>query len=401
MTAPDRSAPAHAPSRAAPSRAAPSQAAPSHTPPSHGPLPPGATLGILGGGQLGRMLAMAAARLGYGTLVLDPDPLAPAAAVAGRHVAAPYDDDAALDALAACDAVTYEFENVPAAVAERLAARTCLAPPPAALAAAQDRLVEKATIARLGLPVAPHAAVDGADDLAAARAAHGDIVLKTRRMGYDGKGQAVIRAGTGDDEATRTLAALGGRDLVAEALVPLDAEVSVIAVRGRDGALARFDPARNVHENGILRSSTVPSGLGGALEAEARRMAGAIASGLDYVGALGVEFFVSRGKLLVNEIAPRVHNSGHWTEAVCPIDQFEAHVRAVMGLPIGDGRRVADAAMGNLLGEETAPRGPDIRVHLYGKREARAGRKMGHWTRVTPRDPDRREDAREAEDDRR
>ena len=345
------------------------------------PLPPGATLGILGGGQLGRMLAIAAARLGYRTVVLDPDPHAPAAQVANEHVVAPYDDEEGLDRLAACDAVTYEFENVPAAVAATLAGRTRLAPGADALRVAQDRMAEKAAMVRLGLAVAPHRAVDGADDLAAAREALGDVVLKTRRLGYDGKGQRVLRAG---EDGAAALRDLGGRDLIAEALVPLDAEISLIVVRGADGALASFDPARNVHENGILRSSAVPSGLGEALEGEARRIARTVAEGLGYVGAMGVEMFVSGGGLLVNEIAPRVHNSGHWTEAACPIDQFEAHMRAVAGLPVGDGRRIADAEMGNLLGDDVAPEGADIRVHLYGKSEARAGRKMGHWTRVLP-----------------
>ena len=345
------------------------------------PLPPGATLGILGGGQLGRMLAMSAARLGFQTLVVDPDPHAPAAQVANRHLALAFDADEALGALATCEAVTTEFENVPASVLEVLAARTRVAPSAAALAVAQDRLREKRTIEGLGLAVAPYRAVDGADDLTAAREALGDIVLKTRRMGYDGKGQSVLRAG---EDGTNALRALGGKDLIAERLVPLDAEISVIVVRDRDGTLVCFDPARNVHEGGILRSSVVPSGLGDALESEGRAAARTLAEGLGYVGAMGVEFFVSAGGLLVNEIAPRVHNSGHWTEAVCPIDQFEAQVRAVMGLPLGDGRRIADAEMGNLLGDERPPEGADVRVHLYGKREARAGRKMGHWTRVVP-----------------
>ena len=336
------------------------------------------------------MLCMAAARLGYTTLVLDPDPTAPAAQVAGRHVVAPYDDPTGLDALAACAAVTYEFENVPASVAERLAARTRLVPPPNALAVSQDRLEEKRAVAALGLPVAAHRAVDGPNDLIAARGTLGAIVLKTRRLGYDGKGQAVIGADMPGEEAERVRRDLGGTGLIAERLLPLDAECSVIVVRGADGALVTFDPARNVHEDGILRRSTVPSGLGDGIEDEARSVARTIAEGLGYVGAMGVELFVVPDGLVVNEIAPRVHNSGHWTEAACPIDQFEAHVRAVAGLPLGDGSRHSDAEMGNLLGDETHDIGalladPRVRVHLYGKAEARPGRKMGHWTRIAPR----------------
>ena len=346
-------------------------------------LPPGGTIGILGGGQLGRMLAMAAARLGYRTIVLDPDPLAPAAQVSTEHIVAAYDDPAALDALAAADVVTYEFENVPAAAAARIAGKAPLHPSVAALAAAQDRIAEKRMIEGAGLAVAPHATVDDAPSLEAARAALGTIVLKTRRLGYDGKGQRVLREG---DDGAAALAALGGRDLVAEKRVPLDAELSVIAVRGADGETITFDPARNEHRDGILHRSTVPSGLSPGIEAAAREAALRIADALDYRGALGVEFFVSDGALLVNEIAPRVHNSGHWTEAACAIDQFEAHIRAVAGLPLGDGSRHSDCVMENLLGDAVrdAPwNEPNVRVHLYGKREARPGRKMGHWTRIS------------------
>ena len=355
------------------------------------PLPPGSTIAMLGGGQLGRMMCMAAARLGYRTVVLDPDPAAPASQVANRHIVAPYDDAAALDALSACEAVTYEFENVPAAVAEALGGRTRLAPPASALAVSQDRLEEKRAIGAVGLPVAPHFAVDGASDLAEARTLLGAVVLKTRRLGYDGKGQAVLPAEMGGEEAEAARMSLGGSDLIAEARLTLRAECSVIVVRSADGATIAYDPARNVHENGILRRSTVPSGLGTEIEDEARRIAVRIAEGLDYVGAMGVELFVTAEGLVVNEIAPRVHNSGHWTEAACTIDQFEAHIRAVAELPLGDGSRHSDAEMGNLLGEEANDLAallaePDVRVHLYGKGEARAGRKMGHWTRITPRD---------------
>lgn len=352
------------------------------------PLPPGSTLGILGGGQLGRMLAMAAARLGYRTVVLDPDPDAPASQVASHHVAAKYEDAAALEALAACDAVTYEFENVPVAAVEALAERTRVAPSARSLRTAQDRRIEKRAIEELGLAVAPWRAVNGWDDLAAARADLGDVILKTARGGYDGKGQRSLASDAPDENAAAALDALGGRHLVAERRVPLDAELSVIAVRGRAEEAIAFDASRNVHENGILRRSAVPAGLG-AREQEARDAALRIAEGLGHVGALGVEFFVSSGRLLVNEIAPRVHNSGHWTEAACAIDQFEAHIRAVAGLPLGDGARHSDAVMENLLGDEiervvAAAADPTVRVHLYGKAETRPGRKMGHWTRIAP-----------------
>ena len=355
------------------------------------PLRPGDTVAILGGGQLGRMLAMGAARLGLRTIVLDPDPHAPAAQVANAHRAAPFDDVDALDDLSARAArITLEFENVPFAALERLEALAegggaPLLPGSRSLRIAADRIEEKRTIGALGLAVAPHRAVDGADDLRAARQ-WGDLILKTRRLGYDGKGQRPIPAAIGDREADEARLALGGTDLIAEQRLPLDAELSVIAVRGTDGRTIAFDPARNVHENGILRRSTVPADLG-ALEREAHEAALRIANALGHVGALGVEFFVSDGALVVNEIAPRVHNSGHWTEAVCSIDQFEAHMRAVAGLPLGEGARHADARMENLLGHEAddlvaLAADPDVRLHLYGKREAREGRKMGHVTRI-------------------
>ena len=353
-------------------------------------LPPGSTIGFLGGGQLARMMGMAALRLGYVTSVLDPDESCPAYTVAGVLFLAPYDDERNLGHLAGAHVVTYEFENVPAASAERLAAITRLAPPAEALAVSQDRLVEKRHIEKLGLPVASHAAVDDAAALAAARERLEAVVLKTRRFGYDGKGQRVIAADADEAEANDALASLGTTGLIAERLVPLDAELSVIVVRAMDGRSVTFDPARNWHAGGILRRSVVPSGLGAALEGEAREAAIRIAESLDYVGAMGVEFFVSEGRLLVNEIAPRVHNSGHWTEAACAIDQFEAHVRAIAGLPVGDGSRHSDAVMENLIGEdvgmaERLASEPDIRVHLYGKHEVRAGRKMGHATRIAPR----------------
>ena len=354
------------------------------------PLPPGSTIGIMGGGQLGRMLAMAALRLGYCVAVLDPDEHCPASACAHVLYWADYEDERNLGFLGGGHVVTFEFENVPATAAEFLAGKTRVAPPPYALAVAQDRLIEKTTVADLGLPVAPHRAVDSAEDLASARETLGAIVLKTRRFGYDGKGQQVIEASASANEAEAVRTDLGGSGLIAEQRLPLDAELSVIIARDVDGRAVTFDPARNEHEDGILRRSTVPSGLGKVLEDEAREAAIRIADALDYVGAMGVEFFVSNGALIVNEIAPRVHNSGHWTEAACTIDQFEAHIRAIVGLPLGNGSRHSDAVMENLLGQDVArvpalASDPNARVHLYGKHEVREGRKMGHVTWVTPR----------------
>lgn len=356
------------------------------------PLAPGATIGILGGGQLGRMLAMAAARLGYRTIVLEPQPDCPAAQVANGQIVAPYDDPDALARLARlCAVVTYEFENVPEAAAGALAAQAHVFPSPAALGVAQDRLVEKAFLNGLGIATADYAAVDGDDDLAAGLATFGGSgVLKTRRMGYDGKGQRLFRDAA-PQETAGAFAALGGVPLILESLVPFVREISVVAARGRDGACAAFDPAENVHRDGILHTSTVPALVSPETAAAARDAAFAILSALDYVGVIGVEFFVlSDGAVLVNEIAPRVHNSGHWTEAACAVSQFEQHVRAVAGLPLGAPTRHSDCVMENLIGDDVlrAPAllaEPDLVLHLYGKAEARPGRKMGHFTRLLGR----------------
>ena len=351
-------------------------------------LPPGATIGILGGGQLGRMLAMAAARLGYGTHVYEPGD-APAAQVAGAWTRAGWDDAAALDAFAAaCDVVTYEWENVPAAALDRIGAAAPVRPGRRALEVSQDRLHEKDFLSGLDLSTAPYrdcpdrAALDAALD-ALGRPA----ILKTRRFGYDGKGQAVIREA---DDAGPAWDAMAGAPAILEGFVDFSFEISVIVARGLDGAVAAYDPGANVHRDGILRSTTVPAPLPAARRQDAVLLAGRIAGALDYVGVLGVELFVTPAGLIVNEIAPRVHNSGHWTEAACAVDQFEQHVRAVAGLPLGDGARLADAAMENLIGDDVARvpallAMPGTRLHLYGKAETRPGRKMGHVTRVGPR----------------
>lgn len=353
------------------------------------PLLPGSTIGILGGGQLGRMLALAAARLGLKSHIFCPDPQSPAFDVTPFRTVADYDDEAALEAFAAAvDVVTYEFENVPAGTAQLLAGLKPLRPGANALAIAQDRLAEKAFLSGKNVPVAPYRAVHGIDDLHRAVDDLGlPAVLKTTRLGYDGKGQRVLRAPA---DAEAAFAALAPHPLVLEAFVPFDKEISVVVARGADGAVRAFDPAENVHRDHILFTSTVPAGLSPALERQAGMIAKAIVIALDYVGVLGVEFFVVPGEgrpgLLVNEIAPRVHNSGHWTEAVCRTDQFEQHIRAIAGWRLGDPGRLADVVMQNLIGDEAGliPEGleDDIRPHLYGKAEARPGRKMGHVNRI-------------------
>jgi len=356
------------------------------------PLPQGSTIGILGGGQLGRMLSLAAARLGMKTHIFCPDPESPAFDVTPRKTVAAYDDEAALEAfVAAVDVVSYEFENVPAATAGFLAARKSLFPDARALAISQDRLAEKAFIAGLGIPVAPYRPVE---NLAALEVAIAEIglpaVLKTTRLGYDGKGQRTLRAAA---EAAGAFAALAPKPLVLEAFVPFDREISVVSARGRDGAVRAFEPAENVHRDHILATSTVPAAISPALAEAAIAAANAIAGALNYVGVLGVEFFVTGQTLKVNEIAPRVHNSGHWTEAVCVTDQFEQHIRAICGWPLGDPTRLAPVVMENLIGDELAAvparLAAGIRPQLYGKREARPGRKMGHLNHVGPVGRDR------------
>ncbi len=353
-------------------------------------LPPGSTIGILGGGQLGRMLAIAAARLGLKAHVFEPGP-APAGDVA-RLTTAPYDDAEALRAFArSVDVVTYEFENVPAAALDAIEGIAPIRPGRRALAVAQDRLEEKAFVAGLGIAVAEHAAVDGREALDAAIARIGPGILKTRRLGYDGKGQARVQ---GPEDAAAALAAMAGAPAVYEALVPFEREVSVIGARGLDGRVVCFDPGENVHREGILRSTTVTGAVGRGIRADAALIAGRMLNALDYVGVIGVEMFVAPGvggggRLLVNEFAPRVHNSGHWTIEACLVDQFQQHVRAICGWPLGDGARHSDAVMENLIGDE-AGRWPELAaapcgLHLYGKAEARPGRKMGHVTRLMPK----------------
>ncbi|MEY3004856.1 MAG: hypothetical protein RLZZ491_2032 [Pseudomonadota bacterium] len=349
-------------------------------------LPPGATIGILGGGQLGRMLAMAAARLGYRSHIFEPGP-APAADVAHALTQAPYTDLDALGRFAAsCDLITFEFENIPATALDVLATSTPLFPDRRALETSQDRLVEKRFLAGLGLATAPFAPIDEPGDLDGALDATGTpAILKTRRFGYDGKGQARVMARA---DAPQALASLQGAPAIAEGFVNFSREISVIAARGHDGQIAAFDPGENLHIDGILATTTVPANLALALRTDAVLIAGRILGALDYVGVMGVELFVTPQGLVVNEIAPRVHNSGHWTQAGCAVDQFEQHIRAIAGWPLGDGRRHANVVMENLIGQDVdrariLAGEPGVQIHLYGKSDARPGRKMGHVNRVT------------------
>lgn len=355
------------------------------------PLPAGSMIGILGGGQLGRMLALAASRLGMRSHIYCPDPDSPAFEVTPHMIVAAYDDEAALAAFAdAVDVITYEFENVPAATAEFLAARKPLRPGANALAISQDRLAEKGFLASKNIPIAPYRPVATEQDLEAAIDAIGlPCVLKTTRLGYDGKGQRVIRERA---EAKVAFAALSPKPLVLEALIPFDKEISVVVARNAAGEVRAYDAAENVHRHHILHTSTVPADIAPGVEKHAAMLAKVIVVALDYVGVLGVEFFVVPGErpaLLVNEIAPRIHNSGHWTEAVCLTDQFEQHIRAILNWPLGDPARMADVIMENLVGDEVLimPEGLDgnTQPHLYGKSEIRPGRKMGHVNRITRR----------------
>lgn len=352
------------------------------------PLPPGSTLGILGGGQLGRMLSQAASRLGFDVVILDPQPDSPAARVSRAQITAPYDDPDALQALGRlCDVVTFEFENVPAASVETLAeAGALVAPGPTALAVAQDRVDEKTYLNAVGAPTVAFAAVTTLGDLTAAIERLGlPALLKTRREGYDGKGQVWIRDAA---DAEAAFDAIGRRPAVLEAAAVFQRELSVIAARGRDGAVAVYPLGENVHQNGVLKTTTAPAAVDPATQGRAEAIAAAVLDGLDYIGVMGIELFdMGDGELLVNEVAPRVHNTGHWTQDGCVCDQFEQHIRAVVGWPLGPSNAHARIEMTNLLGDEveqwrTLAAEPNARLHLYGKHDARPGRKMAHVNRI-------------------
>lgn len=343
------------------------------------------TIGILGGGQLGRMLSVAASRLGLKTHIFEPSANPPAGQVADMVTTASYDDEAALKAFAASvDVITFEFENIPTSALDLLESLRPIHPPRAALATSQDRLTEKNFLQGLGLQTAPFADVQNADDLAQAIETIGTpAILKTRTMGYDGKGQARIMSPADADTA---LADMAGASSILEGFVTFSHEVSVIGARSADGAISCFDPGENVHVNGILRTTTVPAKLTPSQRTDAVLIAARILNALDYVGVMGLELFVTPQGLIVNEIAPRVHNSGHWTQNGCTIDQFEQHIRAVAGWPLGDGSRHSDVVMENLIGDDMDKlpelAKTDAAIHLYGKADVKAGRKMGHVNHV-------------------
>lgn len=353
-------------------------------------LQPGATIGILGGGQLGRMMAIAAAGYGLKVCVYCPDAGSPAFEVAASHIQAAWDDEAALaDFCARVDVITYEFENIPAATVAFLMARKPMAPGLTALETSQDRLTEKTFVAGLGIGVAPFARVDSVAGLEAALERLGrPAILKTRRFGYDGKGQVRINDG---DSAAAAFAAIGAAPAILEGFVPFDREISVIAARSATGEFAAFDVCENVHRHHILDVTSIPASIAPMVQEKAVAAARAIAGALGYVGVLTVEMFVlADGEtLLVNETAPRVHNSGHWTIEGARTSQFQQHIRAVCGWPLGDATRLGRATMTNLIGDDidawrTILAEPGASLHLYGKAEARPGRKMGHVTRILP-----------------
>ncbi|EFO31467.1 phosphoribosylaminoimidazole carboxylase, ATPase subunit [Roseibium sp. TrichSKD4] len=355
----------------------------------------GDTIGILGGGQLGRMLAQAAATLGLKTHIFCPDPASPAFDVAYTYTVAAYDDKDALEGFAkSCCAITYEFENVPGETATFLESQCVLRPGAKALEVSQDRLFEKEFLTSAGVAIAPFADIKNEADLQTALSRFGGKgVLKTRRFGYDGKGQVMIREASG---AQGALAHLNNAPAVLEGLIAFDREVSVIVARDASGTCAAYELTENRHEHHILDTSTVPANASEDLRCKAKEMAVQIANKLNYVGVMGAEMFVvpaengGEEQLLVNEIAPRVHNSGHWTQDACLCSQFEQHIRAVAGWKLGSCERHSDVVMQNLIGDQVNAYAdilsePNAKLHLYGKAEARPGRKMGHVNRTSPR----------------
>ncbi|WP_069300853.1 5-(carboxyamino)imidazole ribonucleotide synthase [Neptunicoccus sediminis] len=351
------------------------------------PLQTGATIGILGGGQLGRMLSVAASRLGFKSHIFEPGANPPAGQVADHVTTAPYEDADALRSFAqSVDVITYEFENIPAEALDLLETLRPVLPNRRALATSQDRIVEKDFLTSLGLKCAPYANVETPEDLQKAVKQIGvPSILKTRRFGYDGKGQVRLTDSTNPTSAWQEL---GETPSVLEGFVDFSHEVSVIGARAQDGAVTCFDPGENVHRDGILHTTTLPARLNRSQHTDAIILTGQILNALDYVGVMGVELFVTPQGLIVNEIAPRVHNSGHWTQNGCVIDQFEQHIRAVAGWPLGDGKRHSNVVMTNLIGDEvndvaTLSQDSSVGLHLYGKADAKPGRKMGHVNKIT------------------
>lgn len=358
-------------------------------------LKPGDTIGILGGGQLGRMLAIAASKLGLRTIVLEPNIDCPAAQTCNRHIIAEYDEPTALGELAnSCQAVTYEFENIPASTVQYLEEHVALLPNSVALEKSQDRLIEKNFLNDIGIETAPFYEVNSLEDLSTivmTEAFQQNMagILKTRRLGYDGKGQARIHGTDSPAQLKEAWEATGKVPCVLEGFVNFIREISVIAARDIQGNVECYDPAENIHRDGILHTSTVPAKVSDEVVLNAKSIAAKILSSLDYVGVMGVEFFVTgEGTLIVNEFAPRIHNSGHWTEAACTINQFEQHIRAISGMQLGNPKRHSDCVMENLIGNDVDKLDsllaePNIQIHLYGKNDAKKGRKMGHFTRIS------------------
>lgn len=355
---------------------------------SHAPLAPGSVIGILGGGQLGRMLAVAGAELGFDIHIFDPEPECPASRVAARAWAAPWSDVGAVEGFAdRCDAITYEFENVPVSAVEIAARVSSLRPGARSLELTQDRVIEKTFINEAGVATVPFAPVGDLTELMEAVALIGTpSVLKTRRFGYDGKGQAWIRS---HDDIEHAWKAIGEQPAILEGAAAFVRELSVVAARSLDGEVRAYPLGENVHGDGILKTTTAPApNLPAATLARAEEIASAIGGGLDHVGVFAVELFeLESGELLVNEIAPRVHNTGHWTQDACACSQFEQHMRAVAGWPLGDARPHSSAVMTNLIGHDAddwqaLSADPEVRLHLYGKRTTKPGRKMGHINRL-------------------
>ena len=346
----------------------------------------GSTIGILGGGQLGQMLSMAAARLGFKTHIFEPSENPPASNVASKFTRAEYDDYEALKQFASSvDVVTYEFENIPTAALDIIETQSEIFPNREALKISQDRLIEKEFINKLGFKTASFCEVNSIEELIHAINQIGaPSILKTRRFGYDGKGQVKVQPASKPEEIWKNL---GGKALILEGFINFSSEFSVIGSRSKDGQISCFDPGENVHKDGILRTTTVPAHLTNQQKTEAVLITAKILETLKYVGVIGIEFFLEKNSLVINEFAPRVHNSGHWTQNGCTVDQFEQHIRAITGWKLGNAERHSDVIMENLIGDEIYKTNQlvedgSIALHLYGKADVNPGRKMGHFNRI-------------------
>ena len=346
----------------------------------------GSTIGILGGGQLGQMLSMAAARLGFKTHIFEPSENPPASNVASKFTRAEYDDYDALKQFASSvDVVTYEFENIPTAALDIIETQSEIFPNREALKISQDRLIEKEFINKLGFKTASFCEVNSIEELIHAINQIGaPSILKTRRFGYDGKGQVKVQPSSKPEEIWKNL---GEKALILEGFINFSSEFSVIGSRSKDGQISCFDPGENVHKDGILRTTTVPAHLTNQQKTEAVLITAKILETLKYVGVIGIEFFLEKNSLVINEFAPRVHNSGHWTQNGCTVDQFEQHIRAITGWKLGKAERHSDVIMENLIGDEIYKTNQlvedgSIALHLYGKADVNPGRKMGHFNRI-------------------